>query len=714
MPGKSSDSGEATPIRPEIAKLIRKKERSSSSPKNKIKTTNRKKKENSSSESRVKTTNKKKKDARSKATSSPKAKRSASKSRKDKSIIIHATAFKEIKRLSFKQAMAEVSPKFTKCKIKHPKGFDLTVIDESPLFGSSKQRALIGLIPTIYQKELVYAAPSSGYAQIAIAYCCLLTGKKAKLFVDARKGDDVPLTHIASLLKADIVYFDPKVKEKRLPYAQEEAKQYCAKNKGSYLLPFGLNDDTIKDLYYNSFVPLQKKYNPTRLWITCGSGTILSVLSRVWPDTEMMIVQVGKTLWPDMLEGIKHQLFISPYKFHEDVKEEPPYNTILNYDGKVWPFVLEHGKEGDFIWNTASSPLSEAAVKAEVARIDKLLAVAAEEEAEVIRKAKKFPYFYKEMPTANQMFENLQDEIKNTNLVETKLHKGKLTLVRNFTTDYLTIDGISNHFTEKERMNCIVNKGEKVSPQKYWEKYKDRIAREAYWLGTSDKPAWRDAMTNLRYGECNTFNPLLMIAVIKKYFTKRIKILDPSMGWGDRLIASLAMDCEMYVGFDPNKCLKEDYNTIKATLSPKTNTKFIMKKFSNSLLPINTEGDFDLVLTSPPFFNKEIYTCTEEDVNTSYKDWLKSMYKPFLQDMAKAVKPEGIVAVYIDNLVGVAPLGDDTNSVLKESGLQYLETIFLQNNSTEINGLIKIGYPRSMFIYTKTTTLINNASDSEE
>jgi hypothetical protein len=599
-------------------------------------------------------------------------------------------------RLSFRNTIKEVSPKFILKSVQDPNGTNFTVIDESSLFGGSKQRALMGLFPNIRQSELVYAGPSTGYAQVAIAYCCLLAGKIAKIFSDAEEDESRPLIEIASHLGAQYVYFNSKIKEKRLQYSQEQATSYCSKNsKTAYLLPFGLNDNTIKELYYNAFTPL-KEYNPLRVWVASGSGTLFSVISRVWPEAEIMIVQVGKKIWPDQLQNIKHQLFISQYHFNEDIKEKPPYNTLLSYDGKIWPFVLKYGKEGDFIWNTAGAPVSIATIDTEVKRIKKLLIQSLEEENKVKTRVA-FPYFYEHMPPPEEMFNTLQKEMKEISGTR---------IIRNFTTDYTRVEGISNHFTEKVRMDCIVNIGEALSPHQYWEKYKDKIAAEAYWLGSIEQPAWREAMVNLRYNECNTFNPLLIMCIIKRYFTKKVKMLDPSMGWGDRLIGALAMKCKRYVGFDPNIRLEACYKKIISTLENNTKTTFIMKRYSNAELDSKMVGSFDLAVTSPPYYNKELYSGTEKDVQKSYTSWIKDMYTPFLRDMALAVREEGIVAIHIENIPRIGMMADDTNRILKEQQLEFIETIDFQNNTTEVNGLLKLGSVRSMFVYRKKASKV--------
>jgi hypothetical protein len=97
---------------------------------------------------------------------------------------------------------------------------------------------------------------------------------------------------------------------------------------------------------------------PKRLWIACGSGTLVRAMAMIWPLTEFMCVQVGRDIEKN-LENIQlHQIRIAPYKFAEEVTDPdllPPYSSLPNYDAKVWQFVLDECEEGDFVWNVAGN-----------------------------------------------------------------------------------------------------------------------------------------------------------------------------------------------------------------------------------------------------------------------------------------------------------------------------------------------------------------------
>jgi hypothetical protein len=609
-------------------------------------------------------------------------------------------------RLPFKRAVSLVSPDFRISQVKHPKGFEMTLVDESQLIGGSKQRALIGFIADIKQEELVYAGPSAGYAQIAIAYCCLLTGKVARIYIDATESQAHPLTRIAREFGATIMYFDGSEASadskptSRLRVIQKRAEAYADRIRNSYLLPFGMDSPVVRELYAQAFAPL-KEYAPKRLWVVAGSGMIFSTLAKIWPETELMIVQVGKTVWPDQLTGIKHQLFVSPYAFSERISLVPPYNTLMNYDAKVWPYVLDLAEPGDFIWNTAGEPMDINVVRATVGKTNLMLDAARKEESALMTSAQQMtmPMFHDAMPPASVMFAKLREIAIS--------HKPGEIVSRNFTKDYTCVDGISNHFTEDVRMDCIVNRSDKISPKEYWRKYRAVIVREAYWLAGTKPSAldWRDAMNVVKCYECGTFNPVILINAIKKYFAfpSDIMILDPSAGWGDRLIAALACGVAMYVGFDPNKYLHPCYAKIKAELAPESKTLFIEQKYSNAGIPKDLVGQFDLAFTSPPFFDEEIYVGTEHDVEKSYSEWLNAIYEPYLLDMARAIKPEGIVAVYIDNVPRIANMANDTTRILRSASLSLVETLLFRNDTTGINGIVHAGHPRSLWVFKHST-----------
>jgi hypothetical protein len=134
-------------------------------------------------------------------------------------------------------------------------------------------------------------------------------------------------------------------------------------------------------------------------------------------------------------------------------------------------------------------------------------------------------------------------------------------------------------------------------------------------------------------------------------------VLDPCAGWGDRLIGAASANeptIRRYVAFDPNYSLRPGY--VKQMKAFGHDVKDIDNKkilFSNSFtifsLPFE-EGaaqlqseSFDLVFTSPPFFDYEMYN----PANPQYKDWIKQFYIPLMTESCRCVREGGHVAIYI-------------------------------------------------------------------
>ena len=76
------------------------------------------------------------------------------------------------------------------------------------------------------------------------------------------------------------------------------------------LLPFGLNSEYfLENLEKNIRRAIQgspmENVTPRRVWCVAGSATLLTALSRIWPTSHFLVVQVGKKIWPDQL-GFSH------------------------------------------------------------------------------------------------------------------------------------------------------------------------------------------------------------------------------------------------------------------------------------------------------------------------------------------------------------------------------------------------------------------------
>ena len=156
-----------------------------------------------------------------------------------------------------------------------------------------------------------------------------------------------------------------------------------------------------------------------------------------------------------------------------------------------------------------------------------------------------------------------------------------------------------------------------------------------------------------KYGECSTFKPKIMRYIINHF--KSRKILDMSSGWGDRLISAMASNVDLYHGFDPNPCLHPNYlKMIEFFKSYYKNPKAEFKMYLSNFETASIESDFyDLMFTSPPYFNIEIYdnNAKTQSTHTTKNDeagWYNGFLLKWVEKIYIALKEGGIMAFNIN------------------------------------------------------------------
>lgn len=281
-----------------------------------------------------------------------------------------------------------------------------------------------------------------------------------------------------------------------------------------------------------------------------------------------------------------------------------------------------------------------------------------------------FPYKKNFINNPDKLFENL----KKINFIENKYNYNKFeengihdinhinlsVYIEHNDDDYNNIDILSDFFQEKERVICNVKNND--SPYNYWYKNKDKFQNNDKFNNLSIQEQREYIYKNIK--ECNQFKPSLSLYVAKKL--KSTKILDPSAGWGDRLLGALANnDIILYNGFDPNINLKKGHDDmiIKYGNSNFDKYKIIYIPFEKSI--INT---YDLVFTSPPYFDYEEYKSDNQSYigKNNIQEWLRDFLYPMLYKSWNSLIDGGFMAIHLNN-------------ISKEPMVKYMNE-YIQNN----------------------------------
>lgn len=145
-------------------------------------------------------------------------------------------------------------------------------------------------------------------------------------------------------------------------------------------------------------------------------------------------------------------------------------------------------------------------------------------------------------------------------------------------------------------------------------------------------------ITNLYFSAISIFKPLIAMDIYCKFKPK--SILDFTMGWGGRLVGACALDVKKYTGIDFNKGLKMPYQKMKKFLKKHSKTD-INLYFQDALTFDYSKLDYDLVLTSPPYYNIEVYGKHSQIL--SKEKWDNDFYIPIITKTFKYLKKEDII-----------------------------------------------------------------------
>lgn len=208
---------------------------------------------------------------------------------------------------------------------------------------------------------------------------------------------------------------------------------------------------------------------------------------------------------------------------------------------------------------------------------------------------------------------------------------------------------VVNAFTLIERLNTVSKTG--ISFYDLWRnkskfKKKPYVAKmithykETKGVGENDIKMWF-RIYNLYYGAISVFRPTIALSLYKRFQPNRV--LDFTMGWGGRLVAACAANVPHYIGIDSNVALRVPYKRMMSFLQPLTTTKVDLF-FMDALAVDYGSLEYDMVLTSPPYFNIERY---EGQPVRSREDWISLFYEPLFRKTYAGLSRGGVYCLNI-------------------------------------------------------------------
>jgi len=210
----------------------------------------------------------------------------------------------------------------------------------------------------------------------------------------------------------------------------------------------------------------------------------------------------------------------------------------------------------------------------------------------------------------------------------------------------------SNYFHQENRMKC--DSLNSPSPYRVWNT--DKFMKTlfgALWTmkvkEVTNKTLWSSIV--LRKYVASQFKSSVAKTIYDKYDSNNV--LDFSMGWGDRLAGFHASKkTKRYVGIDPNVNLHNGYMEQVDMYQTNKECLFIAKPAED----VEYRGEeFDMIFTSPPYFDTERYSreATQSWIRYKYLDsWLPIFLFNSIKKAWASLKRDGVMIINLSDVYG--------------------------------------------------------------
>jgi hypothetical protein len=276
-------------------------------------------------------------------------------------------------------------------------------------------------------------------------------------------------------------------------------------------------------------------------------------------------------------------------------------------------------------------------------------------------------------------------------------------------TDYDSMDQLTDYFTESQRMAAgRIDKNYKT-PLDLWgmtTAKDEEMMREIVGELLKSKEglthrSFRDAFWKTGL-EANSFKTTVASSIYWYFDAKRI--LDISAGWGDRLMAAMAHRAERYLAYDPNISLKPGHDEMKRVFAEEYVDRYEVRYTGFETGQLGHET-FDLIFTSPPYFNFEQYAVdaagTGQSMNTypRFNQWFVRFLCVSLSKAWANLATNGNMVIHITDIGGVR---DTERNMIVEPMILYVLGYCACSGFDGVMGTIGYtGKPRPMWVFHK-------------
>lgn len=168
------------------------------------------------------------------------------------------------------------------------------------------------------------------------------------------------------------------------------------------------------------------------------------------------------------------------------------------------------------------------------------------------------------------------------------------------------------------------------------------------------------------FGGVHNFRPVVAKAIYNEFGVIGGSMLDPCAGWGGRLLGFLFSGLNKYVGIDVESDTIRGLRMMSKMLGDgKKDVQIMNCPFEDW----QTDEEFDLVFTSPPYYDAEWYGPSPLQSSfryQTYQEWLERFLFVLVDKSIEFLRPGGNLILNVANTRDV-PVADDLREYLSRT-----------------------------------------------
>jgi len=293
--------------------------------------------------------------------------------------------------------------------------------------------------------------------------------------------------------------------------------------------------------------------------------------------------------------------------------------------------------------------------------------VSTRSDIEDISKKITFPYYDEHEPSALRLFEKLKaDPISVTQehitlskfynnyraifgLYLPPLLNGRNAIVKTSPQSYINEDVITDYYFERFRMSSRLA-SQARSPMELWNDQRERFALlEKSIINKEIATSRLKELIESEWKPIPIFRPSWIKAILREASRiigtgKRLRVLDPLIGYGERFVAAISLGMT-YTGYDPNQSYTDEYTGMAADLA----SSIPDVKINTVSFETSTEiQEVDIVFFSPILPGERIYANRKIGIADDIMGmWLELYLFPSLYKAWKSISNGGILILDI-------------------------------------------------------------------